>query len=139
MRYLLDTNIISELRKKQPDKEVIKWFKEINPSQLFVSCITIGEIKIGALKKFKKDKVAGDALLKWVENITKEYVEQVLVVDLETCEEWANLLLIDSTNSIDSLIAAQAIQSNMTLVTRNTKHFDMFSVKLLNPFEQDRS
>jgi predicted nucleic acid-binding protein len=135
MRYLLDTNIISELRKKNPNEGVIKWITETHPSQLYVSCISIGELRAGALKKLKQDKVAGEGLLKWVLNLTREYAEQILTIDLETCEEWADLLVIDSTNAIDGIIAAQAKEENMTLVTRNVKHFEMFGIRLLNPFE----
>jgi predicted nucleic acid-binding protein len=135
MRYLLDTNIISELRKKQPNENVVSWFNQIHPSQLYLSSLTIGEVRAGALKKAKTDKRSGDLLLKWVNNLVRDYQEQILGIDLEVSEEWANLLAIDSTNAIDSLLAAQAISMNLVLVTRNIKHFKMFDIKLLNPFE----
>lgn len=137
MKYLLDTNIISELRKKSPDTRVVKWMEDIDPSVLYLSCITIGELKTGALKKAKTDPVAGKALLEWIDELVNRYEEQIVFIDLETCNKWAEFLAVDSTNAIDSLLLAQAVTRNTVLVTRNTKHFKMFEVKCLNPFEGD--
>ena len=136
MRYLLDTNIISELRRKQPDSKVVEWFQEIHSSSLYLSCITIGELKSGALKKAKTDIASGKLLIKWIDSLVSDYEEQILDINLETCEVWAQMLNIDATNAIDSLLAAQSVQSNMILVTRNVKHFKMFNIKLYNPFTE---
>lgn len=137
MRYLLDTNIVSELRRKTPNENVVSWFKELHPNTVYLSCITIGEVRAGALKKRKTDKQSGGLLLKWVDSLIRDYDEQIINIDLETSEVWAELLSIDNTNAIDSLVAAQAIQANMTLVTRNVKHFKMFDIKIINPFDGD--
>jgi predicted nucleic acid-binding protein len=136
MNYLLDTNIISELKKRQPNSNVLSWFEATCTNQLYFSAITIGELRSGAIKKSKTDKEQGYKLTQWIDVIVAKYSEQILNIDLETCEEWAQLISNDNTNGIDSLIAAQAITKNMTLVTRNIKHFKMFNVKLLNPFEE---
>jgi len=135
MKYLLDTNIISELKKKTPDQNVVNWFEETDTYDLYLSCITIGELKSGVLKKSKTDVKIGKLLIKWIDGLMADYEEQILNIDLETCEIWAQLLNIDSTNAIDGLIAAQCLQSNMVLVTRNIKYFNMFDIKLFNPFE----
>lgn len=137
MKYLLDTNIISELKKKTPDQNVVNWFEGIDTDELYLSCITIGELKSGALNKFKTDDKTGKLLIKWIDGLMADYEEQILNIDLETCEIWAQLLNIDSTNAIDGLIAAQCLQSNMVLVTRNIKHFNMFDIKLFNPFDKN--
>jgi toxin FitB len=137
MKYLLDTNIISELKRKKPNQEVMDWFGEINTEDLYLSCITIGELKSGALKKAKTDVKTGKLLIKWIDGLVADYEEQILNIDLETCKIWAQLLNIDSTNAIDGLIAAQCLQSNMVLVTRNIKHFKMFDMKLFNPFDRE--
>ena len=137
MKYLLDTNIISELKKKTPDQNVVNWFEGIDTDDLYLSCITIGELKSGALKKTKTDVKTGKLLIKWIDGLMADYEEQILNIDLETCEIWAQLLNIDSTNAIDGLIAAQSLQSNMVLATRNIKHFKMFDIKLLNPFDKN--
>ena len=136
MRYLLDTNIISELRRKQPDSKVLEWFREIHASSLYLSCISIGELRSGALKKAKTDIASGTFFIKWIDSLVSDYEEQILDINLETCEVWAQMLNIDATNAIDSLLAAQSVQSNMILVTRNVKHFQMFNIKLYNPFTE---
>ena len=135
MKYLLDTNIILELKKKTPDQNVVNWFEGIDTDELYLSCITIGELKSGALKKSKTDVKTGKLLIKWIDGLMADYKEQILNIDLETCEILAQILNIDSTNAIDGLIAAQCFQSNMVLVTRNIKHFNMFDIKLFNPFK----
>ncbi len=134
MKYLLDTNIISELRKQNPNKQVIDWLANIHPNQLYLSCLTIGEIKVGILKLAKKDKKASLSLMKWLNSLIIDYAKQIVGINLETCEVWAELISIDSSNAIDSLIAAQAKQENMVMVTRNIKHYSMFGIELLNPF-----
>jgi len=135
MKYLLDTNIISELRKVRPNQQVVDWLKNTEQQHLYLSCITIGEIKTGILKKQLQDKVVSASLLKWLNIIIDDYAEHILNIDLDVCEQWAELLIKDSTNAVDALLAAQAINMNMVLVTRNIKHFVKFNVKLLNPFE----
>ena len=137
MKYLLDTNIISELKKKSPNQNVVNWFEGIDTDELYLSCITIGELKSGALKKSKTDVKTGKLLIKWIDGLMADYIEQILNIDLETCEILAQILNIDSTNAIDGLIAAQSLQSNMVLVTRNIKHFKMFDIKLFNPFDKN--
>lgn len=136
MKYLLDTNIVSELRRKKPNDNLVQWFEEIDTDNLYLSCITIGELKSGALKKAKTDQATGKLLFQWINSLVTDYEDQILNIDLETCEIWAHMLNIDSTNAIDSLLAAQSSQSNMTLVTRNVRHFHMFEIKLYNPFNE---
>ena len=89
-----------------------------------------------ALKKAKTDIASGKLLIKWIDSLVSDYEEQILDINLETCEVWAQMLNIDATNAIDSLLAAQSVQSNMILVTRNVKHFKMFNIKLYNPFTE---
>lgn len=138
MKYLLDTNIISELRKKQPDHNLVQWVQNMDSNNLYLSCITIGELKMGALKKAKTDMQAGESLLKWIQQLISIYEDQIVFIDLRICEKWAEFLSVDSTNAIDSLLLAQAICSDMVLVTRNTKHFKIFGDHYFNPFEGTR-
>ncbi|MFA1689072.1 type II toxin-antitoxin system VapC family toxin [Candidatus Rickettsia barbariae] len=134
MKYLLDTNIVSEIQKKKSNSQVAAWFSIIHFSQLYLSCITIGEIRKGISKLARKDKIASLKLEKWLERIIIDYNERILNIDKEICEEWGELMSIDSTNAIDALIAVQAKQSNMILVTRNIKHYNMFNIKIFDPF-----
>jgi predicted nucleic acid-binding protein len=135
MKYLLDTNIISELRKKTPNQNVVHFIQSVDSTQLYLSCVTIGEIRWGVLKRAKTDFIASQSILRWLEDLTLQYMDQILTIDLEICKKWAEFLSIDSTNAIDSLIAAQAVTMNMTLVTRNVKHIEIFDVNYLNPFD----
>ena len=135
MKYLLDTNIISELRKKSPNQGLLEWISAIDSEDLYMSVITIGELRAGALKKSKKDAVQGQLLMEWVDELSSSYQDQILDLTIEDYEVWGELLAIDSMHGIDALIAAQGLQYNMTVVTTNTKHLNLFNVKLLNPFE----
>lgn len=135
MTYILDTNVLSELNKKVPSNKVLEWIDLIPTELLYISCISIGEIKKGIIKKSKTDVPNSLILESWLEEILTDYKNKILDVNLDVCKKWGELLAIDGTNDIDSQLAAQAITYNMTLVTRNIKHFKMFRVKLLNPFE----
>ncbi|UCM85940.1 MAG: type II toxin-antitoxin system VapC family toxin [Rickettsia endosymbiont of Culicoides impunctatus] len=136
MRYILDTNILSELKRKIPNTKVLAWINQIPTELLYISCISVGEIKKGILKKAKTDISTALILENWLEDILISYSNKILNIDLVVCQKWAELLIIDGTNDIDSQLAAQAIVHDMVLVTRNTKHFNKFGVKLLNPFEE---
>jgi predicted nucleic acid-binding protein len=138
MKYLVDTNVICELRKKRPNLKVEEWIKEINPNNVYISCLTIGEIQEGIIRKAKYDAHEAKILTKWLELILEEYSERIIDVDTETCLKWSELLVIDKTNAVDALMAAQAIYHGMTVVTRNVKHFIQFKVKLLNPFMDNK-
>ena len=128
MKYLLDTNIVSELRKKLPDPRVVKWMEDVPSDQVYLSCIAICDLRSGALKKAKQDKRAGPVLTKLIDELISSYEELIVLIDLEICKKWAELL------TIDSLLLAQAFTNNMVLVTRNIKHLKMFCTKCPNPF-----
>ncbi|MCA0253876.1 MAG: type II toxin-antitoxin system VapC family toxin [Proteobacteria bacterium] len=137
MNYLLDTNIISELSRKKPNQDVVNWvFAPKQRDNLYLSCLTIGEIKLGIIKLRKKNPSAARVLETWIENLLTEYKDKIITINLEVANEWAYLMSIDGTNAIDSLLAAQAKSMKFTLVTRNIKHFSMFDIKILNPFEE---
>lgn len=135
MRYLIDTNVISELYKKRPHDKVLDWFANIHTENLFVSCLTIGELRSGAIKKSKKDSRAASHIFNWIDEILDVYRDNLLGIDIDTAEIWADFISIDSNNAVDALLAAQAYENNMSLVTRNTKHFMNYAIKLINPFD----
>ena len=128
MKYLLDTNIVSELRKTLPTPNVVKWMEGVPSNQIYLSCIAISDLRSGALKKAKQDKRAGPVLTKLIDELISSYEELIVLIDLEICKKWAELL------TIDSFLLAQAFTNNMVLVTNNIKHFKMFGAKYLNPF-----
>lgn len=137
MKYVLDTNIVSELRKTLPTPNVVKWMEGVPSNQIYLSCIAISDLRSGALKKAKQDKRAGPVLTKLIDELISSYEELIVLIDLEICKKWAELLTIDSTNAIDSFLLAQAFTNNMVLVTNNIKHFKMFGAKYLNPLGEE--
>lgn len=131
MKYLLDTNIVSKLRKTLPTPNVVKWMEGVPSNQIYLSCIAISDLRSGALKKAKQDKRAGPVLTKLIDELISSYEELIVLIDLEICKKWAELL------TIDSLLLAQAFTNNMVLVTNNIKHFKMFGAKYLNPLGEE--
>lgn len=137
MKFILDTNIVSELVRKKPNEFVSNWvLKHQKENMLYLSCLTIGEISTGVLKLAKKDQIAAQILQKWVDQLLIEYENKIVGINLAVCMRWAYLMSIDSTNAIDGLLAAQTIENNMVLVTRNIKHFKKFNMQVINPFEE---
>ena len=131
MKYVLDTNIVSELRKTLPTPNVVKSMEGVPSNQIYLSCIAINDLRSGALKKAKQDKRAGPVLTKLIDELISSYEELIVLIDLEICKKWAELL------TIDSLLLAQAFTNNMVLVTNNIKHFKMFGAKYLNPLGEE--
>ncbi|MCC2646144.1 MAG: vapC3 [Rickettsiaceae bacterium] len=134
MSYLLDTNIISELRKKQPNSHLLDWFHTTEKEQLFISCLTLGEIKQGIVKLEKKDNEQAFVISKWLNMIQNSFSSRILRINIESSLIWGKFMAMDTTNPIDALIAAQAYQHNLTMVTRNLKHISKLPVRSFNPF-----
>jgi predicted nucleic acid-binding protein len=131
--YLLDTNIISELRKSKPHGAVLEWFKTVAEEDLYISAVSIGEIQAGIELTREQDRVKAQSLDLWLEEILRS--RHVLAMTGTTFSLWAKLMHTQS-NTIreDAMIAATAIENKLTVVTRNTKDFKRFKIELLNPF-----
>lgn len=138
MSYLLDTCVLSELRKPAPDPNVVAWINDVDESHLLLSVITFGEIQKGIAKLDESKRKR--SLQLWLEqSLPQRFAGRILPIDGEVALEWGELQggLERSGNPvpvIDSLIAATAICHNLTLVTRNTADFNRMPVKLLNPW-----
>ena len=132
--YLLDTNIISELRRPKPHGAVLQWYKNIAEDDLFISAVTIGEIQSGIERTRTQDKKKAETLEQWLQSISN--IHNVLPVTGSTFRLWAKLMH-SQTNTVreDAMIAATAIEKDLIVVTRNTKDFKRFKLQLLNPFE----
>lgn len=132
--YLLDTNIISELRKPRPHGGVLAWIQPIPDEQLFLSAVTIGEIQAGIELTRQQDSAKAEALESWLDQLAQNY--HVLAMDAPTFRQWAKLMHRESdTVNEDAMIAATAQIHGLTVVTRNLKDFARFEVKVFNPFE----
>lgn len=132
--YLLDTNVVSELRKLRPHAAVREWLQAADERTLFLSAVTLGEIQAGIEITREQDAAKAGALEAWVEQLAGAY--NILPMDAATFREWARLMHRQSdTVYEDAMIAATARRHHLTVVTRNTRDFVRFEVELLNPFK----
>ena len=136
--YLLDTNVISQLAKRQPNTGVVAFMTEAKKtkSPLYLSALTIGEINKGIAKLTRyNDHQQADKLRQWQEQLITDFADSLLPVDVDTSIIWGEVLAAtDDTNAIDKLIAATALQYDLTLVTRNIDHVKNTGAKCVNPF-----
>lgn len=132
--YLLDTNVVSELRKLRPHGGVLAWFQGIDDAQLHLSAVTIGEIQAGIELTREQDEAKAMEIEAWLELVAASY--NLLPMDAETFRAWARLMYRKSDTVIeDAMIAATAKVHGLTVVTRNVADFKAFKVPLLNPFK----
>ena len=132
--FLLDTVIISELRKRQADRGVLGWVSVQQESQLYLSVVTLGEIERGIEKRRKADPVFADELAAWLESLVHLYADRILPVTPSVARRWGRLSAQIGHESADLLIAATALSHGLTVVTRNTAYFAPTGVGLINPF-----
>jgi toxin FitB len=133
--YLLDTNVVSELRKRLPDSRVEAWYESVAGSQLFLSVLTLGEIRLGAERARRKDLAKAAAIEGWLARLETAYADHIVPVDTAIADKWARLSVPDPLPVVDGLLAATAAVRNWTLVTRNTADVNRPGVRVLNPFE----
>lgn len=133
--YLLDTGVISELRKRQPAPAVVQWLSQRVESELFLSVLTIGEIQRGIVGKRQDDQEFADALSGWLDALLRNYGDRILPVSTEVARLWGNLSWRAKHDGADVLIAATAISHGLVVVTRNVRHFEPLGVKVIDPFE----
>lgn len=135
--YLLDTNVVSELRKPRPHGAVVAWLQSTADADLHLSAVTLGEIQAGIELTREQHATKASEIEAWVDLVAASY--NVLPMDGETFRAWARLMHRKSdTIYEDAMIAATAIVHKLTIVTRNVADFAHFEVSLLNPFETTR-
>ena len=139
MMFVLDTNVVSELRKVRlgkADANVATWTESVDAADLFVSAITILELELGVLSIERKDAAQGAMLRAWLEQqVLPEFSGRTLPVDTAVAQRCARLHVPDKRSERDALIAATALVHGMTVVTRNVADFEPTGVKILNPWE----
>ena len=136
--YLIDTNVISEIRKGSKANAGVRQFFDAtitHNTPLYVSSITIGELRRGVDLIFHRgDSIQGKLLENWLTTILQQYQSSILGIDSDIAQLWGKLRVPDAQHALDKLIAATALIYDLTVVTRNVKDFEHTGVRLLNPF-----
>ncbi|NWF06858.1 type II toxin-antitoxin system VapC family toxin [Pseudomonas salomonii] len=135
--YLLDTNVISELRKPQADARVVAWAKSVIAARMFISAITLKELETGVLRMERRDPAQGKVLRTWLKrHVMPAFDARILPVDAAVALRFAHLHVSEQANESDALIAATALVHGLTVVTRNVSDFKSSGVPLLNPWDE---
>lgn len=138
--YLLDTNVVSEIRKvkkNKADKNVVAWLSSVPKESFYTNAVVLMEIERGTLQIERKDPKQAAMLKDWYQTAVKSmFYERVLPIDEATASICATLHLPDLAPENDAWIASSAIQYDLTLITRNTKDFDHSNLRVFNPFNE---
>ncbi len=136
--YLLDTNVVSELRRPHPHGALLAWLRAASDADLHLSAVTIGELQAGVEMTREQDPVKAAEIESWLEQVAQTY--NILSMEAGIFRAWARLMHRRSDDLIeDAMIAATAIVHDLTIVTRNVRDFDRLGVKTLNPFSAHKA
>lgn len=136
MSYLLDTNIISEVRKgTRCDPNVTAWYASIDDADIYLSVLVLGEIRKGVERARPNDPAQARALEKWLETVVKSFAERILPVDQAVADEWGRMGAKRPVSTVDALLAATAKVHGMTFATRNVSDVADLGAGFVNPFE----
>ena len=133
--YLIDTVVLSELRKPQRDARLTAWVARQRTTDLFISVVTIGEIERGIARQRATDPDFAAALAAWLDRVLALYGERVVPFDLQIARRWGQLSAALGNDSADLMISATALEHGLTVVTRNVSDFEPTGVATLNPFD----
>ncbi len=135
MKFLLDTNVVSELRKgARADRSVAAWFERLETDDLYLSVLVVGEIRRGIEKLRRRDPKSAAALDRWLSSLSAGFEDRILPVDRRIAEEWGRMNVPDPLPVLDALMAATAKVHGLVLATRNVKDVAATGVRTLNPF-----
>ncbi len=136
MSYLLDTNVISELRKgERCDANVARWCQSVADEEIFLSVLTIGELRRGVELIRRRDVTAAERLDAWLAEVSLEHAERIVPIDEGVAERWGRLNVPDPLPVVEGLLAATALTHDLTLATRNIKDVKRTGVSYVNPFD----
>ena len=136
MSLLIDTNIISEVRKgKRCDHNVASWYESVADADLYLSVLSLGEIRKGIELARLRDPETAEHLQAWLETVAAAYGDRILPVDQAVADEWGRMSALRPIPVIDGLLAATARIHRMTLVTRNARDVQGLGARVLNPFD----
>jgi predicted nucleic acid-binding protein len=132
--YLLDTNVLSETRKKRADPGVMAFLEAADSDSLFMSVLTIGELRKGVAARMRADPAAAKSLSAWVEGLEFGFADRILGIDAATARRWGDWSGDRPRPVVDTLLAATAVEHGLIFVTRNTRDVDGIPVKTHNPW-----
>jgi predicted nucleic acid-binding protein len=132
--FLLDTNVVSELRKKSPDAGVVDWLNSVKSAQLYLSVLVVGELKQGAERLAARDPKQAAAVEDWLQRLVRGYSDRIVPVSMEVAEVWGRLDASRPLPVVDGLMAATAAVHDWTFVTRNSADVEHTGVRVLDPF-----
>jgi toxin FitB len=137
VKYLIDTNIISEVRKgARCDRDVAAWFESIADADIYLSVLVVGEIRKGIERARPNNPVQASALEQWLTELVRSFTERIMPIDQAVADEWGRMSAKRSLSTIDALLAATAKVNRMTLATRNISDVVNLGVRVLDPFER---
>ena len=134
MSFLLDTNVVSEIRRKTADPGVTAWFASVPADQLFLSVLVVGEIRQGIERLARRDPAQAEIFERWLSRLVSVYHDRIVPVTADVAEAWGRLNVPDPVPVVDGLMAATALVHGWTLVTRNVGDVASTGVRLLDPF-----
>lgn len=136
MNYLIDTNVISEVRKgDRCDANAARWWGSISDADVYLSVLVLGEIRKGVERARQSDPAQARALEKWLTTVVESYAERILPVDQAVADEWGRMAAKRPVSTVDALLAATAKAHRMTLATRNVSDVADLGVDVVNPFD----
>ena len=136
MNYLIDTNIISEIRKKDRcDRSVAAWYASIEDDEMYLSVLVSGEIRKGIELARRRDPLKATALERWLKEVDAAFGDRILPIDRAITDEWGTISAVRPIPVIDGLLAATAKVHGLILVTRNDAHVSELGAQVLNPFK----
>ena len=132
--YLLDTDVISELRRRRRNRNVVAWISNVSAADLFLSVVTIGEIELGIARQRVRNPSFAKDLADWLELTLRAYEERILPLTVGIARRWGRLAAQLGNKQLDLAIAATALEHGLTVVTRNVSDFEPTGVTVLDPF-----
>lgn len=132
--FLLNTNVVSETRKRRPDTRMVEFMHSIRDADLFLSVLAVGELRKGAEIRAHRSPEEGRDLHEWIDRVEVEFSERILRVDIVTARLWGKLSSVRPRTVVDTILAATAIVHKLTLVTRNTRDVVDTGVDVVNPW-----
>ena len=132
--FLLDTDVLSALRRPDRSPGLIRWLHAQRLTDLYLSVITVGEIERGITQQWQRNPPFAQELARWLDRILAWYGDRVLPIDVATARRWGQLSAILGHSGADLLIAATALEHGLTVITRNVRHFHPTGIPVINPF-----